>query len=32
VDLHNLFDRKFEMPWQFQDPGFSALAGIELKI
>jgi outer membrane receptor protein involved in Fe transport len=32
VDLHNLFDRKFEMPWQFQDPGFSAMGWIELQL
>jgi outer membrane cobalamin receptor len=30
LDLNNLFDRKYEMPWQFQDPGFNALARLEL--
>jgi len=29
VDLNNITDKKFEMPWQFQDPGFNALASIE---
>jgi outer membrane receptor protein involved in Fe transport len=31
LDVNNLFDRKFEMPWQFRDPGFNALASIELR-
>lgn len=31
IDVNNLFDRKFEMPWQFRDPGFNALASIELR-
>jgi outer membrane receptor protein involved in Fe transport len=30
VELYNLTDNQFEMPWQFQDPGFSAIAGIRL--
>jgi outer membrane receptor protein involved in Fe transport len=30
LDLNNLFDRKYEMPWQFQDPGFNAMARLEL--
>jgi outer membrane receptor protein involved in Fe transport len=30
VDLNNLFNKKYEMPWQFQDPGFNALAKVEL--
>lgn len=29
-DLNNLFNNKYEMPWQFQDPGFNALAKVEL--
>lgn len=29
VDLNNVTDKKFEMPWQFEDPGFNALASIE---
>ncbi len=31
VDLNNIFDKKYEMPWQFQDPGFNAMAKIELR-
>ena len=23
LELNNLTNRKFEMPWQFQDPGFN---------
>jgi outer membrane receptor protein involved in Fe transport len=30
LDLNNLFDRKYEMPWQFQDPGFNAMARLEI--
>jgi outer membrane receptor protein involved in Fe transport len=30
LDVHNLFDSKFTMPWQFQDPGFSLLGGLKL--
>lgn len=30
VELYNLTDNQFEMPWQFQDPGFSVTAGIKL--
>lgn len=29
VDLYNLTDNRYEMPWQFQDTGFSVLGGIE---
>jgi outer membrane receptor protein involved in Fe transport len=32
IELHNLFNRKFEMPWQFQNPGFEAMARIELNL
>lgn len=28
VELYNLTNNEFEMPWQFQDPGFSATGGI----
>ncbi len=31
VDLNNLFNKKYEMPWQFQDPGFNAFGSLELK-
>jgi iron complex outermembrane recepter protein len=27
--LNNLTNKKYEMPWQFQDPGFNAHASIE---
>jgi len=30
LDLYNLFDKDYEMPWQFQDPGFQAFASIEV--
>lgn len=30
LELNNIFDKKFEMPWQFQDPGFNAMAKLEL--
>ena len=29
VDLYNLTNKQYEMPWQFQDPGISVLGGIE---
>jgi len=31
VDLNNLTNNRFVMPWQFQDPGFNALATLELR-
>ena len=31
IDLVNLTDRKYEMPWQFQDPGFSVFGSLELQ-
>jgi outer membrane receptor protein involved in Fe transport len=31
LDLNNLFDRRYEMPWQFRDPGFNAFLGLELR-
>jgi outer membrane receptor protein involved in Fe transport len=30
IDLNNITDDDYEMPWQFQDPGFNAMASIEL--
>jgi iron complex outermembrane recepter protein len=30
LDLNNLFDRRYEMPWQFRDPGINAALGLEL--
>jgi iron complex outermembrane recepter protein len=29
IDLNNITNKKYEMPWQFQDPGFNAHASIE---
>lgn len=28
VELYNITNNEFEMPWQFQDPGFSAMVGV----
>ena len=30
IELNNLFDKKYEMPWQFQDPGFNGMVRLEL--
>ena len=30
VYLNNITDRQYEMPWQFQDPGFNWLVNVEL--
>ncbi|MBA3022828.1 MAG: TonB-dependent receptor [Sideroxydans sp.] len=30
VDLNNLVDRRFDMPWGFRDPGFNAFAGLDV--
>ena len=30
ANLYNITDNRFEMPWQFQDPGFSMMAGINV--
>jgi len=30
VDLYNILDEEYEMPWQFQDPGFSATTGLRI--
>lgn len=32
LDLWNLTDNHFEMPWQFQDTGFSFMATLEVRI
>jgi len=29
LDLNNLLNRRFAMPWQFRDPGFNASFGVE---
>ena len=29
IDLNNLTNRRFDMPWGFRDPGFNALAGLD---
>ena len=31
LDLNNVGDRKYIMPWQFQDPGFNMYAAIDLR-
>ena len=30
TQLYNITDNKFEMPWQFRDPGFSASGGVRI--
>ncbi len=30
LDLNNLFDKRYEMPWQFRDPGFNTFGSLEL--
>jgi hypothetical protein len=30
VDLYNLTNNEYEMPWQFQDPGFSVIGGVKV--
>jgi outer membrane receptor protein involved in Fe transport len=30
IDLNNITDNSYEMPWQFRDPGFNTLARIDL--
>ncbi len=30
LDLNNILDRRYEMPWQFRDPGFNAFGSLEL--
>ena len=32
VELYNITDNQFEMPWQYEDPGFSATVGFKLII
>lgn len=31
LDLYNLTNNHYEMPWQFQDPGFAAAGGVEIR-
>jgi iron complex outermembrane receptor protein len=31
TDLNNLTNRKYEMPWQFRDPGFNVFGGLDLR-
>jgi iron complex outermembrane receptor protein len=31
VDLNNMTNNKYEMPWQFQNPGFSVLGTLEVR-
>ncbi len=30
LDLYNVTNEKYEMPWQFQDPGFAASGGLKI--
>lgn len=30
LELNNIFNRRYEMPWQFQDPGFNAMLRWEM--
>lgn len=30
ADIYNLTNQEYEMPWQFQDPGFSAIVGMKM--
>lgn len=32
IDLNNITDQRFEMPWGFSDPGFNAFIGLEATI
>ena len=32
LDLNNLTDERYEMPWQFRDPGFNAFASATLRL
>ncbi len=29
LEINNIFNKKYEMPWQFQDPGFNMMGRIE---
>jgi len=31
LDLYNLTNKQYEMPWAFQNPGFSAAGGMEIR-
>lgn len=30
ADLYNITNQEYEMPWQFQDPGFSTIVGMKM--
>jgi len=32
IDLNNITNKRYEMPWQFRDPGFNAFVGIEVNM
>jgi outer membrane receptor protein involved in Fe transport len=32
LDLNNLTDERYEMPWQFRDPGFNAFGSVTLRL
>jgi outer membrane receptor protein involved in Fe transport len=31
ADLNNLTNRRYMMPWQFRDPGFNVLGGLDFR-
>jgi hypothetical protein len=31
ADLNNLTNRRYVMPWQFRDPGFNIMGGLDLR-
>jgi outer membrane receptor protein involved in Fe transport len=32
TDFNNLTNRKYEMPWQFRDPGFNVFGGLDFRL
>jgi hypothetical protein len=32
LDLNNLADNRYEMPWQFRDPGFSVFGTVAVRV
>jgi len=32
IDLNNITGKRYEMPWQFRDPGFNTFAGLEVNL
>jgi outer membrane receptor protein involved in Fe transport len=31
IDLNNITDERYKMPWQFRDPGFNSFASLEVR-